>query len=108
MAGQFVGMEVDRPQFATGEPFSLVGEVRRAGVSAGAAGADREGSHPGPELNDRDEAVAARSVGLLRPGLARGGVGRQRAPLRRGEWNWPARRRVVESRRGAASIRWKR
>ena len=66
------------------------------GIAALAAGGDRLGPHLIAELDDRDEAVAARAVHLLRAWIGARAERRQRAPARRGEADRNARRRVVE------------
>src|SRR4051812_20267850 len=96
---EFVGMEIDRAQLARGEARRLVRKMGGCGVPARAARADRECAHPGAELYHRNEGVSGLAIGLPGPRLASGSVGSERAPLRGGEGDWPARRRIVETRR---------
>ena len=62
MAGELVGVEIDRAQIAGGVALRLIGEMRRARVAAFAARGDRDRADARAEFDHRDEAVAAGAV----------------------------------------------
>src|SRR5205823_2357554 len=78
-------IEVHLSQIARGIAFRLVVEMRALRVATFAAGCDRSRADAVTELNDGDEAVAARAVPLLRVGILTGRERRERSPLRRRE-----------------------
>src|SRR5690348_9667663 len=96
MAGELVGVEVDRPEVARRVAPRLIAEMARRRVAALAAGSDRPGAHPRPELDDRDEAVAAGAVPAARARIGTGGEGGEASPARPGEGDGDAGPAVVE------------
>ena len=89
-------IEVHVAQIAGAVALGLIVEMRRRRIAALAAGGDRLRPHPVAELDDRDEAVAAGAVHLLRARVGARAERGERAPARRGEADRDARRRVVE------------
>src|SRR4051812_43120458 len=80
VALQLVRIEVHVAQVAGRVAFRLIVEVLRRRVAALAAGADGARLHAVAELHDRDEAVAAGAVHLLRPGIGARTKGGERSP----------------------------
>src|SRR5687768_6644703 len=90
------GVEVHFPEVALAVAHRLVVEVRRGGMAALPAGADRPGSHAVSEFHHRDEAVAAGAVELPGSFVPAGPEGGQGAPARRGEGNRDTGARIAE------------
>src|ERR1019366_7308973 len=87
-------VEIDLAQFARAVRFGLIVEVRGCRIAALSAPRHGHGAHAVAELPHGDEAVAAGALPFLR---ARAGASRergQRSPLRGGEADGDAGRRV--------------
>src|SRR5579872_3316956 len=93
---QLLRIEIHVSQIAFAVALCLITEVRRPGIAALAAGADRLRADLVAELDDGDEAVAGGAVHLLRALVGARAERRERAPARRGEADGNARQRVVE------------
>src|SRR5690349_2963184 len=94
---QLLRVEIHLAQVAGGVALRLIVEVLRLRIAALAAG--RHGARADAvlaELDDGDEAVAARPVHPLRARIRPGAERRQRSPRRRGEADRNARLAVVE------------
>src|SRR6476661_8649216 len=89
-------IEVDLAQISLAVAKRLIVEVLRRRVATLAARRDRARVHAVAEIDDRDEAVAARTVHLLRRLLLPGAEGSERPPSRRRESHGDARRGIVE------------
>src|ERR1035437_2502760 len=89
-------VKVDLAQLSRAVPLGLIVEVRGRRIAALPAGRYGPGPHAVAELHHGDEAVAARSIPLLRPRVGARRERGQRSPLRGGEANGDARSRVVK------------
>src|SRR5438309_10815964 len=96
VAHELRAVEVAGPEIPGRVALGFVVEVRRPLMAALPAGGDRQRPHAIPELDHRDEAVAAGPVPLLGPGIGARAERRQRAPPRRRERHRNARSRIVE------------
>src|SRR5438128_140922 len=85
MARQVGLVEIDRPQISRRVALRFVVEVRRARMTALAAGGHRPGAQARAELDHGDEAVAAGAVPAPRAWISARGEGSERAPAGRGE-----------------------
>src|SRR5690349_15128029 len=90
-------IEIHIAQVARRIPLGLIVEVLRARYAVEATRGDRLRTHAVfSKLDDRDEAVTARAVPLLRAGVRLCAERRERAPARRRESDRNARTVVVE------------
>src|SRR5262245_7344381 len=97
VAFQLVGIEVDLAQVARRVAFGLIVEMLRRRIAALPACGHRAGAHAvGAELDDGNEAVAARAVHPLRARIGARAERRQRTPRRRRKSHRNARLTVVE------------
>src|ERR1022692_450813 len=93
---ELLAVEVDLAQLADAIAFGLIIEVRGRWMAALAADRHGPGAHAFAELHHGDEAVAAGAIPLFGARVGARGERSQRPPLRGGEADGNARRRVVE------------
>src|ERR1019366_6626725 len=93
---ELLTVEVDLAQLAGAVALGLIVEVRGSRMAALAAGRHGPGAHAFAKLDHGDEAVAAGAIPFFSARVGVGGERSQRSPLRGGEADGNARRRVVE------------
>src|SRR5690348_3580870 len=96
MSRELRGIEVHRPEIARGVTLCLVIEMGRRRMAALAARGHRDRANAVSEFDDRDEAVSARAVPLLRPWIGTRPERRERPPPRRREADGNTRLRIIE------------
>src|SRR2546423_344840 len=105
MTFELVGIEVDLAKVARGVALRLVVEMLRRRITAFAAGGHRAGVDAVlAELDDGDEAVAARAVHPLGPRIRPRAERGERTPSSRREHHRNARLAVVELLHDAAVV----